>query len=77
MERLRPFSLENILVKNAGELKIQRVDSELGVFGFVLGSSQGIREQAQYGHIMRTKPSSSCEGGISTGVAAHDAPFLI
>uniref|UniRef100_A0A915IXI3 Glutathione synthetase n=1 Tax=Romanomermis culicivorax TaxID=13658 RepID=A0A915IXI3_ROMCU len=77
MERLDPFVHENILVRADQQLKVVKVDSELGVFGYVLGSRNGIVKQGNFGHIIRTKPSHFDEGGISTGKAAHDAPFLI
>lgn len=77
MQRLKPFSHMNAMVKNGAEIRVQKMDSELGVFGFVLGTRESIVKEAHYGHIMRTKPCSFNEGGISTGAAAHDAPYLV
>lgn len=76
MERLRPLIQENILVRANEPLKMIKVDNELGIFGYLLGTSDKIIKQEQFGHMIRTKPSTANEGGISTGAAGHDSPFL-
>jgi len=76
MERLRPMVQENILVRANEPLNLISVDKELGIFGYLLGSNDKIIKQEQFGHMIRTKPSSANEGGISTGAAGHDSPFL-
>uniref|UniRef100_A0A915JTI1 Glutathione synthetase n=1 Tax=Romanomermis culicivorax TaxID=13658 RepID=A0A915JTI1_ROMCU len=77
MERLKPMVHENILVRANQPLHLDEMDSEFGTFGYVLGSRDSVLDQAQYGHLFRTKPAADNEGGTIKGTAGHDAPFLI
>lgn len=76
MDRLRPLSQDNVLVRAHQPLTVTKMDSELGIFGYLLGSANEIIVQAQDGHMIRTKPSDKNEGGIGNGNAGHDSPFL-
>lgn len=51
--------------------------SELGVFGVFLKVLDETVLNESCGYLMRTKPVSSDEGGVSTGVGVLDSPFLI
>uniref|UniRef100_A0A915K552 Glutathione synthetase n=1 Tax=Romanomermis culicivorax TaxID=13658 RepID=A0A915K552_ROMCU len=77
MERLKPMVHENILVRANQPLYLDEMDSELGTFGYVLGTKDSVLDQDQYGHLFRTKPAADNEGGTIKGTAGHDAPFLI
>lgn len=80
MERLRPLQHENIIVKSGlqrADFCQQKVDSELGTFGMVLGTQEALTSENHFGHMLRTKPAHFNECGVSAGFGAHDAPFLV
>lgn len=78
MERLAPPTATNYLVQ-PGMLSIQPVEvvSELGIFGVVLGSKEDILISNEAGYLLRTKLSSSNEGGVARGLSALDTPYLV
>lgn len=82
-----PKGVEQVLVK-AGEARGARAEvvSELGVYGVVLlredtdGSRGGEAEvlvNETVGHLLRTKASSSDEGGVAVGFSVIDSPLLV
>ena len=80
-----PHGVEQVLVK-AGEAHGARAEvvSELGVYGVVLLREAGARGGAAevlvnetVGHLLRTKASSSDEGGVAVGFSVIDSPLLV
>ncbi|KAJ8326408.1 Glutathione synthetase [Batrachochytrium dendrobatidis] len=53
------------------------VVSELGMFGVWLSDGQIVYQNSTIGHLMRTKSASVNEGGVATGSAVIDTPFLV
>jgi hypothetical protein len=56
--------------------KIVDLVSELGIFGAIIGSKEKILYNKEAGHVLRTKLSSSNEGGVAAGFGALDSPYL-
>ncbi|XP_046410462.1 glutathione synthetase-like isoform X1 [Neodiprion fabricii] len=79
MDRIHPPLQENYLIRpgNTDELKTQNLVSELGIYGVILGDSNEVKINKQVGHVLRTKPASSDEGGIVAGAGALDSPYLV
>ncbi|XP_011501064.1 PREDICTED: glutathione synthetase-like [Ceratosolen solmsi marchali] len=78
MERIYPPILKNYLIHTGNnDLKIQEFNSELGVYGVVMGYKSRIIHNTQVGHILRTKLSSANEGGIIFGFGALDSPYIV
>lgn len=87
-----PRDMEQVLVK-AGEARgtRARVISELGIYGVVLlredvdgtaaaargGNRAELLVNETVGHLLRTKPVESDEGGVATGYSVIDSPLLV
>ncbi|GAA5916563.1 hypothetical protein JCM8208_007703 [Rhodotorula glutinis] len=82
-----PRGIEQVLVK-AGEAHGARAEvvSELGVYGVVLlredvdgsrGGEAQVLVNETVGHLLRTKASSSDEGGVAVGFSVIDSPLLV
>ncbi|KPV72466.1 uncharacterized protein RHOBADRAFT_18343 [Rhodotorula graminis WP1] len=82
-----PRGVEQVLVK-AGEAHGARAEvvSELGVYGVVLvredvdgsrGGEADVLVNETVGHLLRTKASSSDEGGVAVGFSVIDSPLLV
>lgn len=50
--------------------------SELGMFGIFLAEGEKVIQNDCGGHILRTKPIATDEGGVNAGYACLDSPFL-
>ncbi|XP_046544097.1 glutathione synthetase-like isoform X3 [Haliotis rubra] len=77
MERIFPKAQKNYLVTPGRPLLLSEVTSELGIFGVYIGSATEEKMNMQCGHMVKTKLFGKDEGGISTGHACLDTPFLI
>ncbi|KAL8885255.1 MAG: hypothetical protein Q9215_006865 [Flavoplaca cf. flavocitrina] len=91
MELIKPPALRNSIFRN-GEVQSGEVIGELGVYGVCLwrngndetGGKKGgegkdgkVVENWEAGFLLRTKGSSSEEGGVAAGFGAVDSPCLI
>ncbi|OIV95121.1 hypothetical protein TanjilG_21511 [Lupinus angustifolius] len=75
MQKLFPKTSASILVRN-GSLHKENVISELGVYGTYLRNKDRVILNNQSGYLMRTKVSSSDEGGVAAGFAVLDSVYL-
>ena len=51
---------------------------ELGIYGIFLGGGAGrVLHNTGYGHLLRTKLSTSNEGGVAAGFAVLSSPLLV
>ena len=50
--------------------------SELGIFGVWLSNGRNVIINEAAGHLLRTKPSDSNEGGVAAGFSVLDSPAL-
>ncbi|GAA5886687.1 hypothetical protein JCM6882_005857 [Rhodosporidiobolus microsporus] len=80
-----PRGREQVLVK-AGERDGRRAEvvSELGVYGVVLlregekrGDKPDVLVNETVGHLLRTKDTTSDEGGVAVGFSVIDSPLLV
>lgn len=78
MERIFPPLFKNYIIRAESEeiIEPQEVICELGIYGVIIGSKNEIKVNEQVGHLLRTKSSSSNEGGIVAGAGAIDSPYL-
>ncbi|CAG0912678.1 unnamed protein product [Notodromas monacha] len=79
MDRISPPTQLNYILKPGDSISSVPVEvvSELGIYGVVLGSKRDIFTNIVAGHLLRTKPVTVDEGGVSFGVGALDSPFLV
>ncbi|KAG8649689.1 hypothetical protein MANES_08G123500v8 [Manihot esculenta] len=75
MQRIFPTVSSTFLVRN-GICHKDRAVSELGVYGAYLRNKDKVIINDQCGYLMRTKVSSSNEGGVAAGFAVLDSIYL-
>ncbi|PKA53959.1 Glutathione synthetase, chloroplastic [Apostasia shenzhenica] len=75
MQRIFPAASLSYLVRE-GECYEKQVISELGIFGAYLRNNDKVIVNSQSGYLMRTKVSSSNEGGVAAGYAVLDSIYL-
>ncbi|EFJ43050.1 hypothetical protein VOLCADRAFT_76898 [Volvox carteri f. nagariensis] len=76
MQRILPPSNRSILVRN-GQWSEAETLSELGIYGTFVRHGDAVLRNQQSGHLVRTKTSSSNEGGVAAGFAVLDSPYLV
>ncbi|XP_076825479.1 glutathione synthetase-like [Clavelina lepadiformis] len=76
MEKICPKPLDNIFVTASGHQEVQAI-SELGTFGVILARGKDVIENYFAGHLLRSKSHEHNEGGIGSGLAVLDSPFLV
>ncbi|XP_067650960.1 glutathione synthetase-like [Haliotis asinina] len=77
MERIFPKAHKNYLVSPGRPFALSDVTSELGIFGVYIGSATEEKMNMQCGHMLRTKLLGTDEGGLCSGHACLDSPFLV
>ncbi|KAA3678021.1 glutathione synthase [Paragonimus westermani] len=77
MERLYPFVVENYVLCSKRTHDRRQMVSELGIFGVFIGRGDDVFLNEPSGHLLRTKPIESNEGGIAAGYGFLDSPFLV
>ncbi|KAI9003379.1 glutathione synthase [Hyaloraphidium curvatum] len=75
MDRIRPPPANSFMVRN-GVVIDAPVVSELGVYGTWVSDGNTVHINQAAGHLLRTKSSSSDEGGVAAGFAVLDSPLL-
>ncbi|KXZ48946.1 hypothetical protein GPECTOR_24g236 [Gonium pectorale] len=76
MQRILPPPNRSVLVRN-GQWAEGETLSELGVYGTFVRHGSKVLLNKQSGHLVRTKTSSSNEGGVAAGFAVLDSPYLV
>jgi glutathione synthase len=81
MELIRPPVISNLIIAPGTQLPPEegvynQIVGELGIFGAILGSAEGVTFNMEAGHVLRSKNLGVNEGGISAGFGAVDSPFL-
>jgi len=77
MDRISPPIIKNYMVRPGMEPMLANCISELGMFGYVIGTKDEILENKQVGHMLRTKLSHVNEGGVAAGLGALDSVYLV
>ncbi|KAI9084898.1 hypothetical protein K1719_033304 [Acacia pycnantha] len=75
MQRIFPANSTTYITRNGYCQKDQTI-SELGIFGAYLRNKDKVIVNGQSGYLMRTKVSSSDEGGVAAGFAVLDSVYL-
>ncbi|XP_021742456.1 glutathione synthetase, chloroplastic-like [Chenopodium quinoa] len=75
MQRIFPTVFPALLVRE-GIFHKDHAISELGIYGAYLRNKENIIINEQCGYLMRTKVSSSDEGGVAAGFAVLDSLYL-
>lgn len=75
MQRIKPASNKSVMIR-AGKYRVEDTLSELGVYGVFLKVQGDIVVNECVGHLVRTKSSTSDEGGVAAGFAVLDSPYL-
>ncbi|KAI3794579.1 hypothetical protein L1987_37211 [Smallanthus sonchifolius] len=75
MQRIFPTVFPTVLVRDGICYKEHAV-SELGIFSAYLRNKETVLSNEQCGYLMRTKVSSSNEGGVAAGFAVLDSLYL-
>ncbi|KAD7478408.1 hypothetical protein E3N88_01544 [Mikania micrantha] len=75
MQRIFPTVFPTVLVRDGICYKEHAV-SELGIFSAYLRNKDTVLSNEQCGYLMRTKVSSSNEGGVAAGFAVLDSLYL-
>lgn len=76
MEKIRAPRFRTILIREGQSLE-EDVISELGIFGVYLAHEEETILNQAAGHLLRTKAASVNEGGVASGFAVLDSPYLI
>ena len=78
MKRIIPKSFDAYHVKE-GKASLRPSSSEIGFYSSVLynAKTQQMIHQENVGILVRTKESSSNEGGVSAGFAVLDSPIVV
>ena len=74
MDRIRPPLMTQSMVRN-GAVSELPVVSELGIYGAWVSDGDKVLVNEAAGHLLRTKSSSSDEGGVAAGFAVLDSEF--
>ena len=77
MERMRPAPHTTTLVRAGVAAEGVACLSELGVFGVLVARGDKVLLNAPAGHLLRTKPVDADEGGVASGYAVLDSPYLV
>ncbi|KAJ3143760.1 hypothetical protein HK101_003119 [Irineochytrium annulatum] len=75
MDLIKSPPSNNILVRNAKMLPAEVV-SELGTYGIWISNGKTVHANRYGGYLLRTKVSSSNEGGVAAGFAVLDSPYF-
>lgn len=76
MERVIPPVVSNCIIQSNKAPQPCSITCELGIYGVILGSGDKIYYNYNAGHVLRSKATSSNEGGIVAGFGALDSPYL-
>lgn len=79
MERIIPPVVKGYILRAGVKSPPPLMDlvTEIGIYGVIIGDEQNVIVNKQVGHMLRTKSSTSDEGGVAAGIGALDCPFLI
>jgi glutathione synthase len=76
MQRIKPQAANALLLKDGVIYKAETV-SELGVYGMYLSAPDEELLNETAGYLLRTKHVGTDEGGVASGFAVLDTPYLV
>ncbi|NXK48032.1 GSHB synthetase, partial [Chauna torquata] len=77
MDKIQPQPATNYLLRAHTPLKASECISELGIFGVYVRQGKELVMNEAAGHLLRTKAVEHADGGVVTGVAVLDTPYLV
>ena len=77
MQRIFPVSQSSPFLLKSGEVKTVLSLSELGIYSAFLGDGANDYLNKTGGHLLRTKAEGEDEGGVASGFAVLDSPYLV
>ena len=77
MQRIFPVAQKSLFLLKSGEVKTVQSLSELGIYSAFLGDSTNEYLNKTGGHLLRTKAEGMDEGGVASGYAVIDSPYLV
>lgn len=81
MDLIVPKLTDNYILNSRTSLeqkqfKMDKLISELGIYGVILADGNNVFNNFEAGCLLRSKPSTSNEGGIMQGAGVLDSVFL-
>ncbi|KAI7904154.1 glutathione synthase [Cokeromyces recurvatus] len=76
MDLIKSPPLQNVMIRE-GKTIVGDVVSELGIFGTFLADDEKEILNEVGGHLLRTKATTTREGGVAAGFAVIDSPLLV
>ncbi|KAJ7323069.1 hypothetical protein OS493_032639 [Desmophyllum pertusum] len=78
MDRIQPEINKNVIVRH-DSTSMHPVDVilELGIVGIFVSRGDEVLVNKVGGYLLRTKEAEREEGGISSGTAAYDSPYMV
>eukprot|EP01120_Amphizonella_sp_Union-15-10_P008299 TRINITY_DN2967_c0_g1_i1.p1 TRINITY_DN2967_c0_g1~~TRINITY_DN2967_c0_g1_i1.p1 ORF type:complete len:357 (-),score=76.55 TRINITY_DN2967_c0_g1_i1:40-1110(-) len=76
MSRIVPPPHDTLMLRDGQVHKFKGI-SELGTYGVFLFDGKNIILNKAAGTLLRTKPADSEDGGVYSGIASLDSPFLV
>jgi len=76
MERVTPPETETLILEE-GKVSKKVCVSEVSVYGIILSDESNVYLNKQVGFLHRTKEAKVQEGGVMSGAAAIDLPYLV
>ncbi|PVU89602.1 hypothetical protein BB561_005268 [Smittium simulii] len=76
MKLINAPTQHSVFLRN-GEMEVVESISELGVYGIYVANNEEVLVNKAGGHLLRSKPSESNEGGVASGYAVLDSPYLV
>lgn len=78
MNKIKPPIVKNYIVRaELPEPVLADVLSEIGCFGVLINRGDEVLVNREVGHLMRTKSTVHQDGGVSSGRANLDSPYLV
>ena len=71
MRKILPLPRQGFMIKNK-TLSVEKVQSELGIWGYTLSYEKGLISSKTGSWMVRTKQYDALEGGICAGVSVLD-----
>ena len=77
MQRIFPPPQNALMLTKTGKVNSAKALSELGIYGAYLGDGKSEYFNENAGHLLRTKVNGTDEGGVASGYAVLDSPYLV
>eukprot|EP00118_Oscarella_pearsei_P020739 m.226740 g.226740 ORF g.226740 m.226740 type:complete len:136 (+) comp40030_c0_seq24:1574-1981(+) len=76
MERVYPHSCKNYVIRDGQTGTPVQIVNEVGIYGVYVRKGDDVLLNKVAGHVLRSKPADSDEGGLFAGYGCMDSPLL-